>query len=136
MPAADKPALDFVFVNHTASASCRIVLSGVISVESGKAVLNRLWRDPAYNATQTAVWDVSRCELPGFDALRQIAVFSKKEKAGRGPAIIAFVSPEFSTSILARALRGFQRLVSFKLNFFASETAAQTWLDERHQHHD
>lgn len=131
---ADSPAPRLTYsLESTATAGrCRVVLHGEITLDEGQQLLERLWTDPPYLASDTAIWDVGGCELPDFDDLVSTARYINKHKNGRGPAVVAFVSPAFTSSALARAFRGFDRIISLDLNFFGDDRAADDWLDKRH----
>jgi|GEM_PF-3067846 hypothetical protein len=125
------PRLDWEVIAQPELGFCRVTLAGVMTVDNAKIVLEDLWKHTLYLDQPAALWDVSQCDLPNFDALSEISAYIKKEKRERGPAVHAFVSPAFATSVLARAFRGFQRLVSLNLNFFGNEQSASDWLSGR-----
>ena len=124
-------ALDYTLLEGDVSNRWRVLLNGIITYERGCALLERLWDDPPYTAATSALWDVGNCELPEFNELLNIAKYINKHKNDRGPRIVAFVSPAFASSALARAFRGFDRVISLDLNFFGNAKDANAWLDKR-----
>jgi hypothetical protein len=123
--------LSYLLERAPGAPRCCVRLTGDITLDNARALLARLWCDPAYLECADAVWDIGACELPPFDTLMQVTAYIVREKAGRGPARVAFVSADFDQSMLVRALQGFERLLGFDLNFFADEVAAQSWLNQR-----
>ena len=123
--------LSYLLDRVPGSTRCRVRLNGDVTLDNAHALLAQLWRDPAYLECTDAIWDIGACELPPFETLRQVTAYIAREKHGRGPARVAFVSPAFGQSVLVRALQGFERLVGFDLNFFADEAQALSWLERR-----
>ncbi|MGE0485701.1 MAG: hypothetical protein AB7Q81_16265 [Gammaproteobacteria bacterium] len=123
--------LSYLLDRVPGTGRCRVRLTGDITLDNARALLAQLWRDPAYVECTAALWDIGACEMPPFETLMRVTTYIVREKAGRGPVRVAFVSADFEQSILVRALQGFERLVGFDLNFFADEAAAQAWLDRR-----
>lgn len=114
--------------------SVLLTLTGEISIESAQGLLRRLWDDPRYADSSRGIWDVSACELPDFDNLRQIAEFVRREKRDRGFQRSAIVSPDFAHSVLTRALSGFSRLARLNFIFVTDIEAGWAWLGQ--QPHD
>lgn len=114
-----------------ADGHCRVRLFGELTEDNVRGLLERLWADPQYRDRPTALWDVGGCELPELTTLMSIAEFIVRHKGGRGPDIIAIVSPAFAEALLARTFRSFERLLKLNLNFCATEASALRWLDER-----
>jgi len=110
---------------------CRVRLFGDLTEDNVRGLLERLWADPQYRERTSALWDVSACDLPEFTTLMSIAEFVVRHKGGRGPDVIAIVSPAFAEALLARTFRSFERLLKLNLNFCATESSALRWLDER-----
>ncbi len=131
MNADGSERLAYAIESEAPPARCRVVLSGAITRSNGCEVLLRLWSDSAYANNDSAIWDVSACELPDFNDLLAVAKFINQEKAGRGPNVVAFCSPAFASSTLARAFRGFDRVINLDLNFFGTIDDARAWLDQR-----
>ncbi|MEQ8661845.1 MAG: hypothetical protein RLW62_13605 [Gammaproteobacteria bacterium] len=114
-----------------AGGHCRVRVLGELTEDNMRSMLDRLWSDPVYGQQATAAWDLGDCQLPELNALMRIAEFIATHKQGRGPQVLAFVSPAFGEALLARTFRSFERLLKLNLNFFATEAAAVAWLDER-----
>ncbi|MGR8920734.1 MAG: hypothetical protein ACU85V_14060 [Gammaproteobacteria bacterium] len=127
----DAGSLSFELEVDAAAACCTVVLHGAVTRPAAQALMRELWSDPRYAGCRAALWDVSGSELPEFNALLGIADFVMREKAGRGPAILAFVSPAFRTSVLVRALGGFQRMLRLNTGYFVDEDTARLWIEER-----
>lgn len=123
--------LEYSLSDLTDPRACRVTLAGVITIEEGKALLNSIWENPRYCQAEAALWDISTCELPTFEELLRISHYIARHKAGRGPAVIAFISAAFETAVLARAFRGFQRIAGLDLNFLADDNSAEKWLAQR-----
>lgn len=123
--------LDYELSDEAAPQRCKVVLTGEIGLEEGCAMLERMWNDPPYAESRSAIWDVSACELPDFNDLLKTAKYINQHKSGRGPTYVAFLSPAFASSALARAFRGFDRVINLDLNFFSDHEAATQWLDKR-----
>ena len=124
-------ALKYDVAGETYSRHCALHVSGTITLANGCELLTHLWQNAVYADSESAMWDVSNCELPEFNELVRTAEFIKREKARRGPDVVAFVSPAFASSALARAFRGFDRLMSLDVNFFGNAEHARKWIDKR-----
>jgi hypothetical protein len=121
--------MDYTLQAEIAGDHAKVSLAGDITLEKSKAILIRLWDDPVYAQSHTAIWDLSGCDtLPEFNELIDLAQFIANEKAGRGPRAIAFTSPAFSSSTFASAFQGFEYLVGLSVNFLANEPDAAAWL--------
>ena len=60
-------------------------ISGTVTPDTSRELLEKLWNDELYLAGTTSVWDVGECELPDFDGMMRITQYIAKEKKGRGP---------------------------------------------------
>lgn len=110
---------------------CEVRISGDITLDGSRNALTELWNDSRYATARAALWDLGDGALPPFEHLLELGAFVVREKRGRGPAILAIVSPAFSTSVLARAFRGFERIVGLDLCFFSQLDDALGWLEVR-----
>jgi len=123
--------LTYLLDGAGAGGHCRVRLFGGLTEDNVRGLLERLWADPQYRDRLTALWDVSGCDLPDLTTLMRVAEFVVQHKGGRGPDVIAFVSPAFAEALLARTFRSFERLLKLNLNFCATESSALHWLDAR-----
>ena len=112
-------------------SGCRLEIDGAITLDACQSLLTQLWEDDEYLKFRSMLCDLSRCELPEFNVVLRIAQYIAREKRGRGPTIVAFLSPDFASSTLVRAFRGFESLVKLKINFFAEHNDAIEWLQSR-----
>lgn len=75
------PRLDWEVIAQPELGFCRVTLAGVMTVDNAKIVLEDLWKHTLYLDQPAALWDVSQCDLPNFDALSEISAYIKKRKA-------------------------------------------------------
>lgn len=111
--------------------SCEVSVRGEVTLAGSRDALRALWADDRYAESRAALWDLGDSPLPPFEQLLELAAFVVREKHGRGPAILAIVSPSFSNSMIARAFRGFERIVGLDLCFFARLDDARGWIEVR-----
>ena len=108
-----------------------VTLEGDITLANSRVLLETLWNDPNYTDARYGIWDVSACELPDIETILGISKFISERKSGRGPALIAFVSPAFAQKMVTRVYRGFERVHDFNLNFLTTLDDAETWISVR-----
>jgi hypothetical protein len=121
-----------ITVQQTAHKDVREVqVSGDITLDESRPILTRLWADPDYAKARAALWNISTATLLSFEHTLNLSTFIVREKAGRGPAIIAIVSPAFANSLVAQTFRGFERMVGLDLSFFDNLDEARTWILRR-----
>ena len=108
-----------------------VEVSGDITLDESRAILTRLWGDADYAKARAALWNLGTAKLLNFEHTLNLCTFIVREMAGRGPAIIAIVSPAFADSMVAQTFRGFDRMVGLDLSFFADLGDARTWILRR-----
>ncbi len=123
--------MEHTLAYEAATRTCQVQVIGDITLAGARETLTELWNDSRYASARAALWDLGNSELPPFEHLLELGAFVVREKRGRGPAILAIVSPSFSTSVVARAFRGFERLVGLDLCFFAQANDARSWIQVR-----